>query len=433
MLRVGIADDNTKKPYFCHIPKVDLRNHVDFKTLKCSSPQEYEMKLAELQEWRHNQFFTDLTTVPPWRLIVANADIDGSPTPATEDFMFAFHHAMMDGPSGRLFHEQLVASLNYPSCSIDVKAEQTYLLEFHAEPDLPPPREDVIPSDLTKKFTAITLWKALGPKWLQPAPDELWAGEAIDFALPFKTRLLPVDIPSHVLKSLLKACRAHSTTLTCLLHALVLASLARRLDPFDAPSFTSTTPIDYRLLPMDAVVKAFKDTLSNCVTASNETHPALNVSAFRSSGADINALIWSNAQRIGKDLAERRSTLPTNDPVMLFKFVGSMLDYFKEKNGKDRETSWEVSNIGVLKGVPFEDEDHKSWRITRALFSNSATVTGSALSVNVASVPGEALTISVVWQEGVVPEKITEGLASDLLAYAVSYEAEGTFVGKGPA
>jgi hypothetical protein len=430
MLRVGIADHDTKKPYFCHIPKIDLRNHVDFKTLKCSSPQDYEMKLAELQEWRHNQYFQDLTTIPPWRLTIAKADIDGSPSTNAEDLMFAFHHSMLDGPSARLFHEQLVAALNYPSCSFALETEQTYNLDFLAKPDLPPPREDVIPSNLTKAFVANTFWKALGPKWLRPSSEPWWGGEVIDFALPFKTRILPVDIPSETLKTLLKACREKSTTLTCLLHAMILASLSRRLDPHGAPSFRSTTPIDYRLLPIDAVAKAYKETLSNCVTASSEKHPALNVSAFRASGSNLDALIWSNAQRIGKDISERRSTLPVNDPVMLFQFVGNMLDYCREKDGTERESSWEVSNIGVIKGVPFESEDHKSWRITRGLFSNSANVIGAALSVNVASVPGESLTMSIVWQEGVVAEEVTKGLATDLIASAARYQLEGTFAGK---
>ncbi|KAK0387017.1 hypothetical protein NLU13_5331 [Sarocladium strictum] len=430
MLRVGIADDDTKQPYFCHVVKVDLRNQVDFKTIKCSSPQEYEMKLAELQERRHNQPFPDLTTVPPWRLTIVKADIEGNTGSTFEDFVFAFHHSLLDGPSARLFHEQLVASLNYPSCSIDLHAEQTHELEFPAKPDLPPPREEVIPSNLTKKFVASTLWKALGPKWLQPTPDPWWAGEDIDLALPLKTRILPIDIPSETLTTLLKACREKATTLTCLIHALILASLSRRLDPQDAPSFASTTPIDYRLLPIDAVIKAYKKTLSNCVTASTEKHPAINVSAFRAPGSDLDALVWSNAQRIGKDLTEMRSRLPVNDPVMLFQFVGNLLDYCREKDHTKREASWEVSNIGIVNGVPFESEDHRSWRIARVLFSNSAAVIGPALSVNVASVPGESLTMSIVWQEGVVPEEVARGLASDLVASASNYAAEGTFEGR---
>ncbi|KAH8168783.1 alcohol acetyltransferase domain-containing protein [Sarocladium implicatum] len=428
-LRVGIADDHTNKPYYCHIPKVDLRNHVHSSRLKCTSLQDYEKKLADLQSRQHKDPFQKIASIPPWRLVIVTPEFEGSPQPTHQDFMFAFHHSMIDGPSAKVFHEQLVAALNYPSCSFALEEQQTYELDFLAKPDLPPPREEVIPENLTKTYIAGVLWKAMGPAWLQPTPDPWWSGKKVDFALPFTTRMLPVDIPPDTLTALLKGCRAHSVTLTSLLHAMILASLARRLDAFAAPAFKSQTPIDLRLLPLDGVAKAYKDTLSNCVTASDEDHPALAVSAFRSSGADLDSLIWSNAQRVGKVLSDRRSSLPVNDPVMLFKFVSDMIKWYREKDGKQRGRTWELSNIGIVKGVPFESEDHQSWRITRVFFSNSAAVTGPAISVNVASVPGENLTMSIVWQESVVEEELASGLAADLVAFAARFRDEGTFAG----
>ena len=279
-LRVGIVDDHTKKPYYCHIPKVDLRNHVDFKTLQCT-PQDYEIKLAEIQSWQHDQKFPKISSIPPWRLIVVTPEIEGTPSIKHQDFLFAFHHSMIDGPSAKLFHEQLVASLNYPSCSFALQEQQTYELEFSITSDMPPPHEEIIPSNLTNTFVASTLWSALGPKWLQPTPEPWWSGKGVDFALPFRTKILPVDISSDTLKALLKACRAHSTTLTSLLHAMILASLAQRLDASAAPAFKSSTPIDMRQLAVDEIAKAYKETLSNCVSGSDEHHSAPEVSAFR--------------------------------------------------------------------------------------------------------------------------------------------------------
>jgi hypothetical protein len=38
--------------------------------------------------------------------------------------------------------------------------------------------------------------------------------------------------------------------------------------------------------------------------------------------------------------------------------------------------------------------------------------------------------MSIVWQEGVVAEEVTKGLATDLIASAARYQLEGTFAGK---
>lgn len=115
---------------------------------------------------------------------------------------------------------------------------------------------------------------------------------------------------------------------------------------------------------------------------------------------------------------------------MLFQFVGNMFDYCCEKDGIEWESFWEVSNIGVIKGVFFESEDYKSWCIICGFFFNSVNVIGVVLLVNVVSVFGEFLIMLIVWQEGVVVEEVIKGFVMDFIVFVVRYQLEGIFVGK---
>ena len=84
--------------------------------------------------------------------------------------------------------------------------------------------------------------------------------------------------------------------------------------------------------------------------------------------------------------------------------------YFKGLLGKKREESFEVSNLGAWR----EDVDEaEGWRVTRAVFSQCASVTGAAVAVSVISVAGE-LGFCVQWMEGVVEEKLGKGVVKGL-------------------
>lgn len=424
MLRVGIVED-TKQPYFCHIEKVDLCNHVEFKSLDCSSQQDYELRLAGLQAETHNKKWENLRTVAPWKVTIVtpnSKEIDHK----DEDFVFSFHHALMDGPSARFFHQELVAALDYPSCTLRDKDQPDYELQFLAPPDLPAEAEKVVPFTLTIKFICLTLWKELAPRWLVPAPDPTWQAKPIDFEVPYKTRIELVEIPAATLKKLISTCRAHEATLTGLLHALILMSFAQRTPPMEAAAFKSTTPINYRPVFPDTVDPAYKETLTTCVTTVIEEHRALCVASFRSSGHDLDALIWSNAKRITQSVSRRRDTILVNDPTMLLKFVSDMDDFMRKKNGTERGALWELSNLGVLKSSPLVDNPAaQGWRITRAMFSNSASIIGEAISFSAISVPDGPLTIAMSYNDGVMSDELVKGVATDLRTHMERLSIQG--------
>lgn len=389
---------------------------MSFANLTCASAGEYESKLIELLEQKHNQAWQSTAAVPPWSLTVVTSELENDGRQRQQDFVFAYHHALMDGTSGAMFHEELLSALNDSSTD----THQGYILDFAAKVDLPPPREDVIPFKLKKRFVGKAVWHEYAPKAIQRSPTPIWPTEPINLATVNKTRLIPIDIPSERLTELLKACRSHDSTLTGLLHAMVGASLARRINPEQAESFKAITPIDYRRLPgqIPGVYKAYKGAMANCFTIAELKFRADDVAALRKPGdssPDLYDATWSQARRVSRLLAQQRARLPVNDTIMLLRYV-PVMDNFVNKDGQKREDSWEFSNIGALK-VPrlrSVEADSLPWRITRAFFSSSSQAIGPAIAIRAISVPGGPLCLTLIWQESVVPKYIMAGLAADI-------------------
>ncbi|UNI23860.1 Alcohol acetyltransferase [Purpureocillium takamizusanense] len=423
MLRVGILGQDSNEAHFSHVKEVDLRNHVSFKSLECESTETYEALVAEQQGWHHDQLWPELETRPPWRLAVLQPGPNMDRETQLADIVFAFHHSLMDGTSGRRFHELLLSALNDPPQPACSSPDAPHLLSFPDAPKLPEAQEDAIPFRNSISYVAKTLWSELGPDILKPRKVVPWHGKAIDFAIPYKTRVRPVDIPHEVVVSLLQACREHSATLTGLFHALTLVSYARQLPPDEAKSFAASTPINLRPWFGPKADPQCKDHLRCLITSFSHDYPAEAVAAIRRPEADLDALIWQHAKRIKMELVERLATLPKDDINGLLKYVGDWFDFWEKKKGKTRTESWEVSNIGVLPRPPAG----ASWSITRLLFSNGSMVAGPALGVNIASAENGILTAGISWQDTVVPDELVDSLERDLKTYTQRLHDAGKF------
>ncbi|KAJ6445365.1 alcohol acetyltransferase [Purpureocillium lavendulum] len=423
MLRVGILDQDTNQAHFSHIHEVDLRSHVSFKPLDCESVSEYEALVAEQQGWHHDQLWPELESRPPWRLAVLQPNAAVHQEIQSVDLVFAFHHSLMDGTSGRRFHELLLAALNQssqPTCS---SPDTPHLLSFPNAPKLPEAQEDVIPFTNSIPYVVKTLWSELGPEMLKPRKVVPWHGKAIDFDIPHRTRVRPVDIPHEVVGSLLKACREHSTSLTALFHALTLVSYALHLPASEAESFAASTPINLRPYFGPNADPERKDLLRCLITSFSHEYPADAVAAVRRPGADLDSLVWKTAKQIKDELVEKLASLPKDDINGLMKYVGDWFDFWEKKKGKTRTESWEVSNIGILPKPP----PGATWSITRLLFTNGSMVAGPALGVNMASAEKSTLTAGISWQDTVVPEALVDSLERDLSTYTRRLHEAGTF------
>ena len=448
MLRVGILDEHARSARFLHLPRVDLRDHVVFESLPAG--EGYEQRLADVIAGRHDLKWEHLETRPPWTVVVVRpegeAEDQGS---TTVDIIFAYHHSILDGVSGKTFHQDLLAALLSPatppplptsssssSSSSPAATATPYLLTFPSPPTLPEGQDDAVPPTLGIWFTARTLWRELGPQFLQPAKPRVWAGRPVDFAMPHRTRVLPVYLPERLLAALLAACRARGTSLTALLNALALASIARSLPGDDdaAPALAASTPISLRPYLAPATDPALRGSLRVLTTGIEHHFPAAEVASLR--GEDPDEAVWAVAQRIRRELADRAASLPANDRAALLRYVPDMTALFRNSDGKARSETFSVSNIGVMPGRPTtptsttssppQDHDGEG-RITRVLFANGAMVVGAALGVNVASVAGGDLGLAVSWQEGVVEEGVAARLARDLAEMPARFAETGRF------
>jgi hypothetical protein len=413
ILRVGIKDEGSTDAYFTHIPEMKLDDFVEFRT--SASDLSFSKDLENLHCWCHDQIFQDVETRPPWRVFVLRPVGE---SPGFEAVVFAFHHSLMDGMGGRLFHEKLLAKLN----SLPPDPSSPGTLSFSECPVLPEPQDKVIDYTTTLSHRFLSLWNWMRPSFLAPATHEIWSAEPVDFSRPHKTRLAAVDIPPAVVKSVLEATRSHGTSVTGLLHALALASLSRRVP--NAPGFTSSTPISMRPYVSPTADPALKEALFGCVSGTAHEHPSAAVNALRSAkGEELDDLVWSHARKIKDELKQKTSTLPANDGLQALRSITDWTEFLAERDCQKRRRSWEVSNVGMLTQVA-ENEDDKRV-ISHAMFTNGPMISSDPMSISVISVKNGMLTLGITWNDGIVDDQIMEGLRGDLAACLKQLHEEG--------
>jgi hypothetical protein len=88
MLQVGIADEATNTPYFLHLPKIHLSEHVQCRVAPKGAND--KTKAEELQAWCHGQVWDNVESRPPWKVIVQRQE----DYPIFEDISLYFHHAL---------------------------------------------------------------------------------------------------------------------------------------------------------------------------------------------------------------------------------------------------------------------------------------------------------------------------------------------------
>lgn len=402
ILRVGILDQDTSNASFCHVPSIDLRNHIEYREEAGD-----DKVLSDTHSGLHDQLFEDIESRPPWRIVVL-------PTARGLHVILAIHHSLADALSAKLFHQHVLAALR---SSQETKGP---LLTFpnETETQLPEPQEKAVPFTKSYGFLARTIFSLLAPSFLQkffkdPVP---WAAAPVSFAIPYKTpvRLITLAPDGDAVSRLVAASRAHSTTLTGLIHGLIMASMSRRLP--SASSFTCSTPIN--LAPWRSVPT--NDKLCLTITALDTPLPIPRPCP------DNDEAVWSTARRIKTHLADRLATLPADDQVSLLPLVSDYADFWKSKDGKERDATWELSNIGALT-PPDATEADSPWSVTSAVFTSGAMVAGPPLGFNTMSVRDGPLIVGLTWQDTVVDAELAEGVASDLEDMAAKWLASGHF------
>ena len=422
LLHVGLAGEDSKKPAWVAIDTVDLGWHIQFLDVD-PSPEE-ELVCQSILQSQLDSTFLEQEKRPGWRMVAwQTKDAKFLQT------VFAWNHACFDGMSGKKFHEEVLRQLNTPRAEEIRSLLKNHILSVPATGEkFPPTQEQVEDYSMGVGYVLSEVWKEVRPKALRPRYTTLAMWAPICKA-PFRTQVRTFAIDGPALHKILAACRSNRTTLTGLLHATILMSLASQLDQEMAPAFSGVTAVDVRRFTPPGFPWMVPDsTMANFVAIKPHEFHSPEVRAIRerikgASRTDIinlaalEDLLWATAARVRQEIRQKLDMRTHNDSVGLMKLVGDWRQQMKSQLGKPRPSSWNVSNIGVLDGnavLAQTPVEQRKWSVEQLIFALGGEVTGAVLQIGAVSVSEKRLCVAVSWQDCAVQAAIGEKLTMDL-------------------
>lgn len=394
VLSAGIRGADTEAPEFVRSPTINVQDHFDYLD---SFPQPDSSEVIQSDAYKRvlRHLFArrplDIEVQPPWRVAVLPLQSTTDASTQRKIVGFGFSHSHGDGASGLAFHRTLAKALNAVtdgSCTYTAVSQ-------HATCTTP------LPLPLERAGTLSISWPfLLGPLLAEytPAPLARWLGldattkPGIWRARPAfydpetsATSVEIVQVPQHLLHRVLAACHANQTTLTGLLHPLIVRALSEAL-PSDTPAlaFVAQTAIDLRR----HLTSVSRDDMGVFASGASAVLP-------RQSAADCSS-VWAEAQEMSQLLAKSAGSLH-DQSVGLLSYLSKFRPWLAGKIGKPRGGSYEVSNIMV-----FDDEllEAATWRVGDVFFSQPFDAIDCPLSFNLVSRKGGALILTLSWQVG---------------------------------
>ncbi|OJK00223.1 hypothetical protein ASPACDRAFT_78153 [Aspergillus aculeatus ATCC 16872] len=342
---------------------------------------------------------------PAWRVVVLehlrNKTESNSNQAVLErlDIAFLAHHAIADGLSGLAFHVSLMENLHDISASA---SPPTWPMAFNETLEAPATVEECV------DCLGCTCARCdASPS----CHDQVWAGAAVSpgSATIFKSMARVVTIPADRLSGVLRRCKRSNITLTGLLHALICASLHRGI-PEDHSGFRAVTPFSVR-----RHTKASDGDIVNHISYLTSYVPRDQldrIAQCEHGSASEERAIVELAQSFGRDIGTKVREYPHGSMVTQLARIGDLLSHCRNQNGKPRQYTYELSNLGRAPMVASSKSN--GLKLEKVVFTQCGMVTGPALGFNCVSVPGRPLTISITWQCGVVEGSLVEQVARDL-------------------
>ncbi|KZV74361.1 hypothetical protein PENSPDRAFT_647999 [Peniophora sp. CONT] len=398
-LAISIKDELSASARFVRLSSIDLDRIIHLESLPAGSDEVAQQRLMnELIEKRLSTRFSNLGDLPLWRL-VGILPHSGEDADTQVDVALFIHHGIADGGSAVMFMQSLLTALN--AASALQRGEHPGQIVSPPKVTFLPPLEMLHP--LPVSF--VSLVRAIWDMWFPPSRAGLWAGGPIncpstsalqDTSSPVLQARHAIRVfPAETAISLLAACRAHKTTLTPLLQALVARALFASL-PTDGSAnlLRSSCPINLRPFMPE------QKTTMGVFVASTEFE-------FKRKNADV----WKQAKRVGKSLTRVLTDMKKGKHfnVGMLRYIGDVRKLFEGKDGKARGYSFEVSNTGAVDG-----SGEGPWRISQLMFSQSGSITGEALTFSVSSIRGGPMTVAASWVEGVVDEAFVDATLEKL-------------------
>ncbi|KAK2599044.1 Alcohol acetyltransferase [Conoideocrella luteorostrata] len=434
-LQMGIIGENSKSPQFVRLDQLDLHYHVDWRS--CDDSVQLESQYLASIQCQLDARYSHISTRPGWRVVILYQAAAKS-----MELLYVWNHVHHDGMSGKMFHQQLLRNLNKTIVQGDGLIHKTQQAEDSWKINLldssrivPPPPEILSSFSLTAPFLLKSLWKELKPCSIFgiSSTHATWAPIQTS---PFATRFHTFTVNNEIVAKVVSACHENRTTLTGLLHALVLLSLTSTLK--DAKGFAGRTPYDMRhFLPSKTPEYPWlqpKESMCNYVSVLDHVFDADLVDMIRGKiqptkeglelSPDVADIVWSVSARIRREIQTRLDSAVQNDLMALMKFVSDWRPQLHSEARKPRYLSWLISNVGILDGdidktPELEIEQEEVWSIRRGELVLSAEVASAALSISVMTVRGEKMCVTCSWQDCAVDRDIGERLMDNLESWLI--------------
>ncbi|KAI1373900.1 hypothetical protein F4677DRAFT_447872 [Hypoxylon crocopeplum] len=406
VLQVGIVDAESKVPIWTRLDRLDLGNHIEWRSIESSV--DISSLLQEIVASQIDTTFPLIDRQPGWRIVILRRE-----TTDELEVVFTWNHPHGDGTSGKIFHQDLLRSLNEMG-EYKPPRDGNMLMLPKSAPGLPVP--DLIKPSMFFKDPTQATW----------APIQ---------ASPFKTQVRSFTVDKEALDNILAKCRQHHTTITGLLHALAALAFASHLK--DAPGFQSATLIDARrFLPAGPGFQPDR-TMANYVTQMYHKFGRAAVDGLRSSASSSSSSseaetetlerVWSVAADVRRQLEAKLASGLKNDEICLGRFVGDWRAQQREKATKPRQLSWLVTNLGVMEGKGSsspttpesvvgkgKDGSEEAWSIRQAQLTLSAEVPGAAIVFSAMTVAGGALCVAGIWRECLFDPSFGDQIVGDV-------------------
>ena len=122
--------------------------------------------------------------------------------------------------------------------------------------------------------------------------------------------------------------------------------------------------------------------------------------------------LWNIACMLEIHMRDALAECSHDNLVGLLPYVSDTVEYYRKKIGKEREVTFELSNVGAFK-LPEGKEPSTvgdTWTLKSMTFTQGATPVGPPFNVNCISVQGGPLTIAITWQDGITHDGIIDAL-----------------------
>jgi hypothetical protein len=408
ILSTVILGGDTEAPVIATPKTLDLDAHLEIREADrdTSEGNSIEKLLTETGDRQ----FSSLHTTPPWKLVLAPLSSGATSGQSRLLVLYSNYHSHGDGRSGLAFHNSFHAGL--VKCLGQADQQYKYvepICNASTKPLLPPIEEGgklslswpYLLSPLLGTYlpTSIASFLGIRTSWLSQEVG-IWRGKKTTFDLAnHSTGLVLFNIEPATMRKVLQQCRAMKTTFTGVLEHLIVRSLvAPDGGAVAMKAFNTGIAIDMRHLFEGRYSDA---SMLNCVTGYSELVVFDRSEETTDWATNPSSIFWEAARKTSADLKVASSTLH-NQPIGLLQYLKDFRSWTTGQIGKERESSFEISNLGAFSPALQTEEEKPGISIEKVVFSQPAKATGSLLDFNPVSLKGGPLAMTITWQFGVL-------------------------------